>query len=145
MSRKIGRAWITGLVLSENNRSAVRGGDDLVTDDRAGEDAAHDAAQEADPLSAAELVRRYHEGETIEGLAEDLGVSYRKVRTTLLKAGAALRPQKVRLPPTPPGLVHAYLSGRNIRQLAETYGMTYSQTRRILLAEGVVLRPRGRH
>ncbi|MGW4131745.1 helix-turn-helix domain-containing protein [Amycolatopsis japonica] len=141
LPRKIGQVWIDGLVLSENNRSAVRGGDDLVTDDEAGED----AAQGGDPLSATELVRRYREGETIEGIAENLGVSYRKVRTTLLEAGVTLRPPKVRLPPTPPGLVHAYLSGRNIRQLAETYGMTYSQTRRILLAEGVILRPRGRH
>lgn len=133
-----------GLVLSENNRSAVRGGDDLVTDDRADEDAALEAAGDAAPISTAELVRRYLEGGTIEGLAEDLGMSYRKVRTALLDAGVTLRPAKVQRPPTPPGLVNAYLSGRNIRQLAETYGLSYSQVRRILLAEGVTLRPRGR-
>ncbi|WP_235783766.1 helix-turn-helix domain-containing protein [Amycolatopsis orientalis] len=115
-----------------------------MTDDSVGDDAAHDAAEDTRPISTGELVRRYREGATIEGLAEDLGMSYRRVRTTLLEAGVVLRPAKVQRPPTPPGLVNAYLSGRNIRQLAEAYGMSYSQARRILLAEGVALRPRGR-
>ncbi|MEU3622180.1 hypothetical protein BS329_34335 [Amycolatopsis coloradensis] len=92
----------------------------------------------------AELARLYNNGETIENLAERYALSYRKVRTTLLAAGITLRPAKVQLPPTPPGLVNAYLSGRSIRQLAHIHGMSYNQTRRILLAEGVALRPRGR-
>ncbi|MFC9253049.1 helix-turn-helix domain-containing protein [Amycolatopsis thailandensis] len=112
-----------------------------MTDDRPGDDTARDTAG----ASAAELVRRYNDGATIEGLSEELGMSYRKVRTTLLEAGVVLRPARIQLPPTPPGLVNAYLAGRNIRQLAEIYDMSYSQTRRILLAEGVALRPRGRH
>ncbi|WP_410648885.1 helix-turn-helix domain-containing protein [Amycolatopsis sp. cmx-4-54] len=100
---------------------------------------------ESDPGSLqAELVRRYNGGETIEGLAESCALSYRKVRTILLAAGVTLRPPKIQLPPTPPGLVNAYLAGRSIRQLAKIHGMGYNQIRRILLAEGVVLRPRGR-
>ncbi|EMD23190.1 helix-turn-helix domain-containing protein [Amycolatopsis azurea] len=91
-----------------------------------------------------ELVRLYDEGETIENLAERFGLSYRKARATLLAAGVKLRPPKIQLPPTPPGLVNAYFAGRSIRQLADIHGMSYNQTRRILLAEGVVLRPRGR-
>ncbi|OKA09025.1 helix-turn-helix domain-containing protein [Amycolatopsis regifaucium] len=117
--------------MSGNDRSAVRGGDDPVTegDEGTGE--------------PAELVRLYNNGATIESLAERYALSYRKVRTTLLAAGVTLRPAKIQLPPTPPGLVNAYLSGRSIRQLADIHGMSYNQTRRILLAEGVVLRPRG--
>ncbi|MEU3767192.1 hypothetical protein AB0E55_19265 [Amycolatopsis keratiniphila] len=91
-----------------------------------------------------ELVRLYNDGETIEGLAGRYALSYHKVRTTLLAAGVKLRPPKIQLPPTPPGLVNAYLAGRSIRQLADIHGMSYNQTRRILLAEGVTLRPRGR-
>ncbi|MER7859315.1 MULTISPECIES: helix-turn-helix domain-containing protein [Amycolatopsis] len=91
-----------------------------------------------------ELVRLYNDGETIESLAARYALSYHKVRTTLLAAGVTLRPPKIQLPPTPPGLVNAYLAGRSIRQLADIHGMSYNQTRRILLAEGVTLRPRGR-
>ncbi|MGW4826198.1 helix-turn-helix domain-containing protein [Amycolatopsis japonica] len=113
-------------------------------DDSAGEHT--DAVEGEDDSGAlrAEIVRRYELGETIEGLAASHALSYRKVRTTLLAAGVTLRPPKIQLPPTPPGLVNAYLAGRSIRQLADIHGMSYNQTRRILLAEGVVLRPRGR-
>ncbi|MEU3764304.1 helix-turn-helix domain-containing protein [Amycolatopsis keratiniphila] len=98
-----------------------------------------------DPRIAAALADHYvNEGDTIEGLAERYQLSYRAVRTALLRAGVTLRPQKVRLPPTPPGMVNAYNDGRSIRQLAATHGMSYCQTRRVLLAEGVQLRPTGR-
>ncbi|UMP07112.1 helix-turn-helix domain-containing protein [Amycolatopsis sp. EV170708-02-1] len=89
----------------------------------------------------AELARLYNDGATIESLAKRYALSYQKVRTTLLAAGVTLRPPKIQLPPTPPGLVNAYLAGRSIRQLAAIHGMSYNQTRRILLAEGIVLRP----
>ncbi|SDU39063.1 helix-turn-helix domain-containing protein [Amycolatopsis keratiniphila] len=92
----------------------------------------------------AELARLYNGGETIESLAKRFALSYQKVRTTLLATGVTLRPPKIPLPPTPPGLVNAYLDGRSIRQLAAIHGMSYNQTRRILLAEGITLRPRGR-
>ncbi|UUV34083.1 hypothetical protein NQK81_11720 [Amycolatopsis roodepoortensis] len=108
-----------------------------------GEDDSAGEHSDADSLDA-ELVRRYNGGETIESLAERHALSYRRVRTILLAAGTTLRPPKIPLPPTPPGLVNAYLAGRSIRQLAAIHGMSYNQTRRILLAEGVVLRPRGR-
>jgi uncharacterized protein (DUF433 family) len=90
-----------------------------------------------------EIVAGYAAGETIEGLVARLPYSYRKIRTALLDAGVTLRPPRIPLPPTPPGLVNAYLDGRSIRQLATTYGMSYNQTRNILLAEGVELRRRG--
>ncbi|MFI0801364.1 hypothetical protein SAMN04489729_6046 [Amycolatopsis lurida] len=93
----------------------------------------------------ADLVDRYvNEGRTIEGLAAQYQFSYRAVRIALLGAGVTLRPPKIPLPPTPPGMVNAYNAGRSIRQLAAMHGMSYCQTRRVLLAEGVQLRPRGR-
>ncbi|MEU7786505.1 hypothetical protein [Amycolatopsis sp. NPDC049159] len=91
-----------------------------------------------------ELVADYVAGETIESLVARHPYSYRKIRTALIDAGVTLRPQRIQLPPTPPGLVNAYLDGRTIRQLAATYGMSYGQTRNILLAEGVELRRRRR-
>ncbi|WP_370965221.1 helix-turn-helix domain-containing protein [Amycolatopsis sp. cg9] len=98
---------------------------------------------EVDPAVVIELVKRYSGGETIESLVAEYPFSYRKVRTTLINAGVTLRPPKIRLPPTPPGLVNAYEHGRSIRQVAALYGMSYNQTRNILLAEGVQLRSRG--
>ncbi|UMP04140.1 helix-turn-helix domain-containing protein [Amycolatopsis sp. EV170708-02-1] len=92
----------------------------------------------------AKLVARYAHGDTIEGLAKQHQLSYHKVRNALLDANVKLRPPKIPLPPTPPGMVNAYNGGRSIRQLAAIHGMSYCQTRRILLAEGVQLRPRGR-
>lgn len=92
----------------------------------------------------AELVQRYNDGETMENLTEQYPLSYRKVRDMLHRAGATIRPQKILLPATPPGLVNAYHHGRTIQQLADAHGRSYSQTRRILLAEGVQLRRRGR-
>ncbi|GAB3149695.1 hypothetical protein GCM10027258_46580 [Amycolatopsis stemonae] len=100
---------------------------------------------EIDPAVVIDLVKRYSDGETIESLAAELPLSYRKVRTTLIDAGVALRPPKIRLPATPPGLVNAYEHGQTIRQVAATYGMSYNQTRNILLAEGVQLRSRGQY
>ncbi|MEU0532076.1 helix-turn-helix domain-containing protein [Amycolatopsis tolypomycina] len=100
---------------------------------------------EIDPAVVGELVTRYSGGETMESLAAEFPFSYRKVRTTLIDAGVALRPPKIRLPPTPPGLVNAYEHGQTIRQVAATYGMSYNQTRNILLAEGVQLRSRGQY
>ncbi|GAB3150192.1 hypothetical protein GCM10027258_47900 [Amycolatopsis stemonae] len=61
----------------------------------------------------------------------------------LIDAGVTLRPPRIPLPPTPPGLVYACHHGRSIRQLGTTHGMSYSQTPNILLAEGVDLRRRG--
>ncbi|WP_329060569.1 helix-turn-helix domain-containing protein [Amycolatopsis sp. NBC_01480] len=90
-----------------------------------------------------ELVQRYSDGETMESLAEQYPLSYRKVRELLHRAGVTIRPQKILLPQTPPGLVNAYHHGGTIQQLADTHGMSYNQTRRILLAEGVRLRRRG--
>ncbi|MGW5718363.1 helix-turn-helix domain-containing protein [Amycolatopsis sp. NPDC003865] len=90
-----------------------------------------------------ELVEHYAAGDTIEGLVARYPFSYRKIRTVLLDAGITLRPQRIPLPPTPPGMVEAYLEGRSIRQLADTYGLSYNQTRNVLLAEGVELRRRG--
>ncbi|WP_091622853.1 helix-turn-helix domain-containing protein [Amycolatopsis saalfeldensis] len=100
-------------------------------------------AGELDSVVVAELVECYAAGETIEGLVARYPFSYRKIRTALLDAGVTLRPPKIPLPPTPPGLADAYRDGRTIRQLAATYGMSYNQTRNILLAEGVELRSRG--
>lgn len=96
-----------------------------------------------DSVTVAELVECYAAGETIEGLVARYPFSYRKIRTALLDEGVKLRPPKIPLPPTPPGLVNAYRGGRSIRQLAVTYCMSYNQTRNILLAEGVELRSRG--
>jgi len=90
-----------------------------------------------------QLVADYVAGETIESLVGRHPHSYRKIRTALIDAGVTLRPPRIPLPPTPPGLVNAYRDGRTIRQLATTYGMSYNQTRNILLAEGVELRRRG--
>jgi hypothetical protein len=90
-----------------------------------------------------ELAGHYTAGETLERLVARYPYSYRKTRTTLIDAGVSLRPPRIPLPPTPPGLVNVYLDGRSIRQLGTTYGMSYSQTRNILLAEGVELRRRG--
>ncbi|MGK3204521.1 helix-turn-helix domain-containing protein [Amycolatopsis sp. MEPSY49] len=90
-----------------------------------------------------ELVEHYAAGETLEGLVARYPYSYRKIRTALLDAGVTLRPPRIPLPPTPPGLVDAYRDGRSIRQLATAYGMSYNQTRNLLLAEGVELRRRG--
>ncbi|GAB3721827.1 hypothetical protein GCM10027598_35940 [Amycolatopsis oliviviridis] len=117
-----------------------------MTEDDGGADEHTGPAEDGDALGSPgdELVRLYNGGETIENLAARFGLSYRKVRTALLAAGVKLRPPRIQLPPTPPGLVNAYFSGRSIRQLADMHGMSYNQTRRILLAEGVVLRPRGR-
>ncbi|WP_410665514.1 helix-turn-helix domain-containing protein [Amycolatopsis sp. lyj-84] len=113
-------------------------------DDSAGEPADSEEDGDSPGPREAELVRLYNDGATIHSLAQRYGLSYQKVRTTLLAAAVTFRPPKIQLPPTPPGLVNAYLSGRSIRQLADIHGMSYNQTRRILLAEGVTLRPRGR-
>ncbi|MEU0533729.1 helix-turn-helix domain-containing protein [Amycolatopsis tolypomycina] len=98
---------------------------------------------EIDPAIVAELVGQYAAGETLEWLVARYPFSYRKIRTTLIEAGVTLRPPKIPLPPTPPGLVNAYNFGRTIRQVAASYGLSYNQTRNILLAEGVRLRTRG--
>ncbi|WP_410638066.1 helix-turn-helix domain-containing protein [Amycolatopsis sp. lyj-346] len=98
---------------------------------------------EIDPAIVAELVDQYAAGETIERLVARYPFSYRKIRATLIDEGVTLRPPKIPLPPTPPGLVNAYNFGRSIRQLAASYGLSYNQTRNILLAEGVQLRTRG--
>ncbi|WP_441296305.1 helix-turn-helix domain-containing protein [Amycolatopsis sp. CA-126428] len=90
-----------------------------------------------------ELAEHYTAGETLESLAARHPYSYRKIRTALIGAGIALRPPRIPLPPTPPGMVNAYGNGRSIRQLASTYRMSYNQTRNILIAEGVRLRRRG--
>jgi hypothetical protein len=110
----------------------------------------HRAARPPDPTPSEipddvvrELVDHYTAGETIESLVARHPYSYRKIRTALIDAGVTLRPPRIPLPPTPPGLVNAYLDGRSIRRLATTYGMSYNQTRNILLAEGVELRRRG--
>lgn len=110
----------------------------------------HRAARPPDPPPAEipddvvrDLVADYTSGETIESLVARHPYSYRKIRTALIDAGVTLRPPRIPLPPTPPGLVNAYLDGRSIRQLATRYGMSYNQTRNILLAEGVELRRRG--
>lgn len=89
------------------------------------------------------LTASYTAGETLESLAARYPYSYRKIRTSLIDTGVTLRPPRILLPPTPPGLVNAYLDGRSIRQLAAIHGMSYNQTRNILLAEGVELRRRG--
>lgn len=99
---------------------------------------------EFDADIVAELIERYSEGETMEKLAGQYPLSYRQVRNVLIRSGVAIRPPRILLPPTPPGLVNAYLDGRTIKQLATTHGRSYNQTRRILLAEGVTLRRRGR-
>lgn len=98
---------------------------------------------EIDHGTVTELVQRYDDGETMENLTRQYPLSYRKVREVLHRAGVTIRPPKILLPPTPPGLVNAYHDGRTIHQLATTYGRSYNQTRRILLAEGVQLRRRG--
>ncbi|WP_410639356.1 helix-turn-helix domain-containing protein [Amycolatopsis sp. lyj-346] len=100
---------------------------------------------EIDPAMVAELVGQYTAGETLEGLVARYPFSYRKIRTTLIDEGVTLRPPKIPLPPTPPGLVNAYHYGQTIRQLAASYGLSYNQTRNILLAEGVQLRSRGQY
>jgi hypothetical protein len=100
---------------------------------------------EIDPTVVAELVGRYADGETIESLVAQYPFSYRKIRTTLIDADVTLRPPRIPLPPTPPGLVNAYNHGRTIRQLAAMHGMSYNRTRNILLAEGVQLRSRGQY
>lgn len=91
----------------------------------------------------AELVLQYADGDTIERLALRYSLSYRRTRILLLDAGVTLRPPKIQLPPTPPGLVNAYQDGRSIRQLAAKHDMSYNQMRRVLLAAGVHLRSRG--
>jgi hypothetical protein len=100
---------------------------------------------EIDPATVAELAARYAGGETLESLVAQYPFSYRKIRAALIDAGVTLRPPKIPLPPTPPGLVNAYNFGRTIRQLAATHGMSYTQTRNVLLAEGVQLRSRGQY
>jgi hypothetical protein len=53
------------------------------------------------PATITELVHRYTNGETIEGLTQQYRpLSYRKVRTLLLDAGVTLRPPIIPLPPT---------------------------------------------
>lgn len=94
-------------------------------------------------LFALDLCRRYAEGATIEGMAEETGLSYRRVRETLLTFGMVLRPPMIQVPPCPPGMVNAYKHGVSIRQLAARYGHSYNQTRNMLLHEGVRLRRRG--
>lgn len=101
------------------------------------------------PAYAAYILARYlcgryvRQGATIEELAAETGLSYRRIRETLLAFRVTLRPPRIPLPPTPPGLVAAYQDGRSIRQLATRYRMSYNQTRNVLLGEGVELRARG--
>ena len=81
---------------------------------------------------ARDLAEHYTAGETIDSLVARHPYSYRKIRTALIDADVTLRPPRIPLPPTPPGMVNAYVNGRSIRQLASTYGMSYNQTRNIL-------------
>lgn len=86
---------------------------------------------EIDPTVVADLVGRYSDGETIESLVAQYPFSYWKIRTTLIDSDVTLRPPRIPLPPTPPGLANAYNYGRTIRQLAATYGMSYSTRREV--------------
>jgi DNA-binding MarR family transcriptional regulator/lambda repressor-like predicted transcriptional regulator len=90
------------------------------------------------------LTGRYKSGATIEALADETGLSYRRTRTTLIDAGVTPRPPRIRVPPCPPGMVNLYKSGATIRELANRYGHSYNQTRNMLLHAGVTLRPPGR-
>jgi hypothetical protein len=95
------------------------------------------------PENAVYLIASYEAGATIEALVEETGVSYRRVRETLLAFGVTLRPPMILVPPLPPGMVARYRNGASIRQLGVIYGHSYSQTRNMLRNAGVALRPRG--
>ncbi|MFI5592936.1 helix-turn-helix domain-containing protein [Amycolatopsis sp. NPDC051758] len=90
------------------------------------------------------LCARYEAGATIEALAEETGLSYRRVRETLLAFGTVLRSPMVRVPQCPPGMVNMYECGASIRAVATRYDLTYSQARNMLRHSGVTLRPPGR-
>ncbi len=96
-----------------------------------------------DRTGHAELVAAYTDGQTLEGLSAAYGLSYRQVRERLLDAGVTLRPAKIPLRPTPPGLVTAYCSGLSLRATAAQFGLSYNATRDMLLRAGVGLRSPG--
>jgi hypothetical protein len=89
------------------------------------------------------LCKRYEAGATIEALAEETGLSYRRVRETLLVFGITLRPPMIPVPQCPPGMVNLYVCGASIRAVATRYDLTYNQARNMLRHAGVKLRPPG--
>jgi uncharacterized protein (DUF433 family) len=88
------------------------------------------------PENATLLRDWYAAGATIEDLAAQSGLSYRRVRETLIALGVTIRPPMRRVPPCPPGLVTTYEQGASIRQVASKYDLTYSQTRNMLRHAG---------
>ncbi|WP_284745087.1 helix-turn-helix domain-containing protein [Amycolatopsis sp. RTGN1] len=95
------------------------------------------------PEDSALLRDWYTAGATIEDLAAQSGLSYRRVRETLMALGVPIRPPMRRVPPCPPGLATTYEQGASIRQVASKYDLTYSQTRNMLRHAGVTLRGQG--
>lgn len=95
------------------------------------------------PENATLLRDWYAAGATIEDPAAQSGLSYRRVRETLIALGVTIRPAMRRVPPCPPGLATTYEQGASIRQVAGKYDLTYSQARNMLRHAGVALRGRG--
>jgi lambda repressor-like predicted transcriptional regulator len=120
-----------------------------MTSDAPGERSRHRRSRHADGEvemtleDVVDLCCQYEEGVTIEALASETGLSYRRVRTTLIASGVRLRPPMIPVPPCPPGMVELYANGSSIRTLARRFDRSYNQTRNMLLYAGVTLRPRG--
>jgi len=92
-----------------------------------------------------QMVTSYEQGASILALVEHYGLTYRAVRTALLREGVVLRSAGRReTPPSPAGLVEAYLRGDTIRVVAKNFGLSFGMVRRMLLGSGVQLREPGR-
>lgn len=101
-------------------------------------------AADVSHAEAAELSRRYKQGDTLSVLMENFDGSYRMLRNVLEAQGVEFRENRPMLRPAPPGMVETYRSGKSIIETGRRFGLGRDATKRMLLDAGVKLRGPGR-
>ena len=87
-----------------------------------------------------DLIRRYREGESVNRLAPECGVSGPTLRRWLAEAGVEIRTRAPRWDPDVPALVAAYRGGDSVLALAHRHGVDRNAVTRQLRRAGVKLR-----
>lgn len=95
-------------------------------------------------LDDAELARRYRNGGTIQGLADELGIGRYFVRRRLVASGEKIR-TRGGIPVAVPvaDIVTRYENGESIRTLATSLHVAYGTVHNVLRNAGITFRPQG--
>lgn len=103
-------------------------------------------ARRLDDVQAADVVRRYESGETIDQLASAFGVSSSPVRKAIVDAGVPFRTKAARAraldAAQAEGVVDRYRNGETIDELAAAFDVSSTAVRTALTAADASIRPR---